>query len=41
MHSLPLNLWPEDDRRVWLQECRPAVRLTRGGRAGVEAGDAG
>jgi hypothetical protein len=33
MRSLPLGLWPEDDRRSWIEACRPSVRLVRGGRA--------
>jgi len=32
--SLPLDLWPETDRRVWTAACEPAQRLKPGGRAG-------
>src|SRR5688572_16051423 len=34
MRSLPLGLWPENDRRSWTEACRAGVRLVRGGRAG-------
>jgi hypothetical protein len=31
---LPLDLWPEADRKAWAAACRPAARLRPGGRAG-------
>jgi hypothetical protein len=34
VRSLPLDLWPEADRRAWIAACRPAERLKRGGAAG-------
>jgi integrase len=34
VRSLPLDLWPEADRRAWTAACRPAERLKRGGAAG-------
>lgn len=32
--SLPLDLWPQADRRAWTAACEPAQRLKAGGRAG-------
>ena len=32
--SLPLDLWPEADRKAWVAACQPATRLKRGGAAG-------
>ena len=34
VRSLPLDLWPEDDRNAWKAACRPSQRLKRGGVAG-------
>ena len=34
MRSLPVSAWPEALRAAWLEACRPAERLRRGGRAG-------
>ncbi len=34
VRSLPLAMWPSDDRRAWTAACRPDVRLQQGGRAG-------
>jgi len=34
VRSLPLDLWPEADRKAWSTACRPAARLKRGGAAG-------
>jgi integrase len=34
LRSLPLGLWPAADRNVWIEACRPASRLKRGGAAG-------
>jgi len=31
--SLPVAEWPQADRRVWEEACRPALRLEPGGRA--------
>ena len=31
--SLPLDKWPEPDRKAWAEACRPHLRLQRGGRA--------
>src|SRR5262245_21902715 len=31
--SLPVNEWPEADRRAWEDACRPGGRLKRGGAA--------
>jgi site-specific recombinase XerD len=31
--SLPLEEWPESDRRAWVEACRPGIRLKSGGRA--------
>jgi integrase len=33
VRSLPIELWPEADRRAWIAACRPAERLKRGGAA--------
>lgn len=33
VHSLPISLWPEADRRAWVAACQPAERLKRGGAA--------
>ena len=32
--SLPLNSWPEADRKAWNAACQPTARLRRGGAAG-------
>jgi integrase len=32
--SLPIEQWPESDRRAWNAACQPAARLKRGGAAG-------
>ena len=32
--SLPVDTWPGADRNAWLEACRPALRLRRGGSAG-------
>jgi integrase len=32
--ALPLDLWPQQDRKAWSEACRPATRLKPGGRAG-------
>jgi len=34
VRSLPLDLWPEADRKAWAAACRPSARLRRGGAAG-------
>ncbi len=34
VRSLPLDLWPEADRKAWVAACQPAARLKRGGAAG-------
>ena len=31
VRSLPIELWPEADRKAWLSVCRPSERLKRGG----------
>src|SRR3981189_3153015 len=31
VRSLPIELWPEADRKAWLSACRPSERLKRGG----------
>jgi site-specific recombinase XerD len=31
--SLPIQEWPDSDRRVWEEACRPGIRLKPGGRA--------
>lgn len=31
--SLPIQEWPDSDRKVWEEACRPGVRLKPGGRA--------
>ena len=33
VRSLPIELWPEADRRAWLAACQPSQRLKRGGAA--------
>ncbi len=33
VRSLPIELWPEADRRAWIAACQPAERLKRGGAA--------
>jgi len=33
VRSIPLDQWPEPDRRAWVDACRPCIRLQRGGRA--------
>src|SRR5215207_6586522 len=33
MCSLPVSAWPETLQTAWLEACRPAQRLRRGGRA--------
>jgi integrase len=33
LRALPLNDWPDGDRRIWRDALRPAQRLTAGGRA--------
>jgi hypothetical protein len=32
--ALPLDLWPQADRKAWNAACQPATRLKPGGRAG-------
>jgi integrase len=32
--AVPLDLWPEADRKAWNDACQPCVRLRRGGAAG-------
>jgi integrase len=32
--ALPLDLWPQADRKAWNAACQPATRLRPGGRAG-------
>jgi site-specific recombinase XerD len=34
VRSLPLDLWPDADRKAWRAACQPAARLKRGGAAG-------
>jgi hypothetical protein len=34
LRSLPVEAWPEADRKAWRTACRPAERLKRGGAAG-------
>ena len=34
VRSLPLDLWPEADRKAWAAACQPSARLRRGGAAG-------
>jgi hypothetical protein len=31
--SLPIQEWPDNDRKAWAEACRPGVRLKPGGRA--------
>jgi site-specific recombinase XerD len=31
IRSLPIEFWPEADRKAWISACRPSQRLTRGG----------
>jgi site-specific recombinase XerD len=31
IRSLPIEFWPEADRRAWITACRPSERLKRGG----------
>jgi integrase len=31
VRSLPIEFWPEADRKAWLSACRPSQRLNRGG----------
>jgi integrase len=33
VRSLPLQSWPEADRKAWQEACQPSVRLRRGGSA--------
>jgi integrase len=33
IRSLPMDLWPQADRKAWLAACEPARRLKRGGSA--------
>jgi integrase len=33
VRSLPIELWPEADRKAWISACRPSQRLKRGGAA--------
>jgi len=33
IRSLPIDQWPEADRSAWMDACRPAERLRRGGAA--------
>jgi integrase len=34
VRSRPLDLWPTEDHNAWIEACRPASRLKRGGAAG-------
>ena len=34
IRSLPIELWPEADRKAWIAVCRPSQRLKRGGAGG-------
>jgi integrase len=31
VRSLPIEFWPESDRKAWISACRPSQRLNRGG----------
>ena len=31
IRSLPIEFWPEADRKAWISACRPSQRLKRGG----------
>src|SRR5467141_1260356 len=31
VRSLPIELWPEADRKAWVAACQPSQRLKRGG----------
>src|SRR5258708_17187225 len=31
IRSLPMEFWPEADRRAWMSACQPSQRLKRGG----------
>jgi integrase len=31
IRSLPIEFWPESDRRAWMSACQPSQRLKRGG----------
>src|ERR1700674_3621048 len=31
VRSLPIELWPEADRKAWISACQPSQRLKRGG----------
>src|ERR1700681_1185215 len=31
VRSLPIEFWPEADRKAWLSACQPSQRLKRGG----------
>src|SRR6267142_1073304 len=31
IRSLPIEFWPEADRRAWMSACQPSQRLKRGG----------
>jgi integrase len=31
VRSLPIDLWPEADRKAWMSACQPSERLKRGG----------
>jgi integrase len=31
IRSLPIELWPDADRKAWMSACRPSERLKRGG----------
>src|SRR3954447_15144417 len=33
VRSLPIELWPEADRKAWTSACQPSQRLKRGGAA--------
>src|SRR5947209_11368456 len=33
IRSLPIELWPEADRKAWISACQPGQRLKRGGAA--------
>src|SRR3981081_69955 len=34
IRSLPIELWPEEDRKAWMSACQPSQRLKRGGAGG-------
>ena len=31
IRSLPIEFWPEADRKAWVSACQPSLRLNRGG----------